>query len=309
MNTTPASERLLQRIEWRVLKRLDGLLHGDYRTLFRGFGLDLADLREYQVGDDVRHIEWNTTARLGTTYVRQFNEDRDVSAWFIVDMSGSMSFGAGERKKRDVAAEFVAALASVLARHGNRCGAWIFTDAAHDVMPPRTGRGNLLRMLSSIERARPRPTSAMTSLAEQIDAAALNLRRRSLVFVISDFISASEWTDSLGRLAMRHEVIAVRPVDPLETSLPNLGMMTLRDAETGEQLWVDSSDPSFRRRFQAMAQAREDHIAQQFAHAGVDAMELSTDEPMLDTLMRFAHLRKRKASNQASTNAPMKASA
>jgi uncharacterized protein (DUF58 family) len=303
-NTT-ASERLLQRIEWRVLKRLDGLLHGDYRTLFRGFGLDLADLREYQHGDDVRHIEWNTTARLGTTYVRQFNEDRDVSAWFIVDLSGSMSFGGRERSKRDVATEFVAALAAVLTRHGNRCGVWAFTDAAHHAVPPRTGRNHVLRLLSTIENARPVPTAQMTSLADQVGAAALNLKRRSLVFVISDFISASDWTDALGKLAARHDVIAVRPVDPLETELPNLGMMTLRDSETGEQLWIDSSDPRFRTRFASLAQAREERIAAQFAQAGVDAMELSTDEPLIDTLLRFAHLRKR----QATINAPAKVSA
>jgi uncharacterized protein (DUF58 family) len=288
------AEHLLQHIEWRVLRRLDGLLHGDYRTLIRGFGLDLADLREYQFGDDVRHIEWNTTARLGTTYVRQFNEDRDASAWFLVDLSGSMRFGSRERRKRDVASEFVAALSSVLSRHGNRVGAMVFDDALREVITPRVGRAQVLRLLNVLNAEMENKTQTITPLGEQLAQAAQYLKRRSIVFVVSDFISATPWSDALGRLAMRHDVVAVRPVDPLETQLPDLGMLTLRDAETGEQLWVDSSDPRFRARFASIAQARDERVAKQFMDAGVDALELSTEEPLLDALIRFTQLRKRK---------------
>jgi uncharacterized protein (DUF58 family) len=288
------AEHLLQHIEWRVLRRLDGLLHGDYRTLIRGFGLDLADLREYQFGDDVRHIEWNTTARLGTTYVRQFNEDRDASAWFLVDLSGSMRFGSRERRKRDVASEFVAALSSVLSRHGNRVGAMVFDDALREVITPRVGRAQVLRLLNVLNAETENKTQTITPLGEQLAQAAQYLKRRSIVFVVSDFISAAPWSDALGRLAMRHDVVAVRPVDPLETQLPDLGMLTLRDAETGEQLWVDSSDPRFRARFASIAQARDERVAKQFMDAGVDALELSTEEPLLDALIRFTQLRKRK---------------
>jgi len=288
---SPDAEQVLKKVEWNVLKRLDGLLRGDYRTLFHGFGLDLTDLVEYQFGDDVRYIEWNTTARLGVPYVRQFNEDRNISAWFVVDMSNSMSFGSGERSKCDVAREFIAALMSILSRHGNRCGAIIFDEKVREVHGPRAGRKHILRILQALRCDPVRQDGNMTSLSGQLLAVAASLSRRSLVFVISDFISATSWGEALGQLAMRHEVIAVRLIDPLEIEFPDLGMLTLRDAETGEQIWVDSSDAHFRHRFAAEAAFREERIAADFYRAGVDAIELSTDESILNTLLRFVHLR------------------
>lgn len=301
MKLVSSSEKILQHVEWQVLKRLDGLLRGDYRTLFRGFGLDLADLVEYQFGDDIRYIEWNTTARLGTPYIRQFNEDRHISTWFIVDMSNSMSFGSNGRSKRAVVIEFIAALMSILSRHGNYCGGFIFDGEARTVIRPRTGRKNMLHILQTLMEFPSQQNNKMTSLQEQLFTAASSLSRRSLVFVISDFISASSWTDALGKLAIRHEVLAVRPVDPLEIELPNLGMLTLCDAETGEQIWVDSSDKHFRRRFAAEAAVREKQIATSFYRAGVDAIELSTAEPMLDTLLRFVQLRNQRATRSRIT--------
>src|SRR5215210_1252247 len=140
-------EALLRRLEWTALRRLDGLLQGDYRTLFRGFGLDLADLREYQYGDDVRHIDWNVTARLQTPYVREFHEDREITAWFLLDLSQSVDFGSHEVKKRSVSAEFVALLARLLTRHGNRVGAIFYGSGVDQVIPPRTGRRQVLALL------------------------------------------------------------------------------------------------------------------------------------------------------------------
>ncbi len=302
MKSPDATERLLQQIEWKVLRRLDGLLHGDYRTLFRGAGIDLADIREYQFGDDVRHIEWNATARLGTPHVRQFNEDRDLCAWFLVDTSGSMGFGSNTRRKIDDAIAFVGALAQVLSRHGNRVGLRRLNvgASAEGVIPPGTGRGHVLRMLSSLQKEANQASPQMPegfSLAAAIAQSAASLRRRSLVFVISDFIADAPWSEALGHLSMRHEVIAVRATDPLESQLPAVGVLTLRDAETGEQVWVDTSDPRFRARFEAVAAEREARIAAAFARAGVDAIELSTAESMIDTLLRFAALRKRLPAN------------
>src|SRR5215468_4750743 len=134
--TSPSPEQILRRLEWTVLRRLDGLLHGDYRTIFRGFGLDLADLREYQHHDDVRHIDWNVTARLQTPHVRQYTEDREVTAWFLLDLSGSVDFGSHERSKRQVSAEFVTVLARLLTRHGNRVGALFYSGNEVDGMLP-----------------------------------------------------------------------------------------------------------------------------------------------------------------------------
>src|SRR6478672_5152623 len=151
------AESVLRRLEWTVLRRLDGLLHGDYRTLFRGFGLDLADLREYQYHDDVRHIDWNVTARLQTPYVREFNEDREVTAWFLLDLSPSVDFGSEAVKKRGVALDFVTVLARLLTRHGNRVGALFYGDTLDAVVPPRSGRAHVLhilhRMMSRPERS------------------------------------------------------------------------------------------------------------------------------------------------------------
>src|SRR6187401_3280078 len=143
-------EAVLRRLEWTVLRRLDGLLQGDYRTLFRGVGLDLADLREYQYGDDVRHIDWNVTARLQTPYVREYHEDREVTAWFLLDLSPSVDFGSGEVRKRSVAADFVAVLARLLTRHGNRVGAMLYGDKVDTVIPARSGRRHVLHLMSAM---------------------------------------------------------------------------------------------------------------------------------------------------------------
>ncbi len=271
------------------------MLHGDYRTLFRGYGLDLADLREYQYNDDVRHIDWNVTARLQVPYVREFNEEREVVAWFLLDLSPSVDFGSRDVQKKTVSAEFVTVLARLLTRHGNRVGAMFYGADVDLVIPPRSGRRHVMHILHKMLN-RPRLTLApATDLHELLRAAHETMRRRSVVFVVSDFISAPGWPEMLGHLALRHEVIAVRLYDPLEMELPDLGLMVVQDAETGEQVFVDTHDRGFRKRFAAMAEAREDELRAAFRTAGVDALELSTDDDLVDTIMRFADLRKRRS--------------
>ena len=298
-------ERLLRRVEWTVLRRLDGLLQGDYRSLFRGFGLDLADLREYRHGDDVRHIDWNVTARLDTPYVRQFHEDREVAAWFLLDLSGSVDFGSQAVRKRAQSAQFVALLARLLTRHGNRVGALLYGGRVDAAIPARSGRRHVLHLLDRM-LAQPRAPhdapAAPTKLAELIDAAGRIAHRRSLMFVVSDFISAPGWTRPLARLAQRHETIAVRLVDPLEHTLPDLGLITMQDAETGEQLLVDTHDAGFRRRFEAAADAREARLREAFSEAGVDALELSTEDDVADAVLRFAALRRLRGRQGAAAN-------
>ena len=288
-------ERILRRLEWTVIRRLDGALHGNYRTLFRGFGLDLADLREYQYHDDVRHIDWNVTARLQTPYVRVFNEDREITAWFLLDLSPSMDFGSREMRKRSVSTEFVAVLARLLTRHGNRVGALLYGDSVDTVIPARAGRRHVLhllhRMLSRPERSR----SAATNLRDFLQAAFRLIPRRSLVFIVSDFISAPGWSEPLAHLAQRHEILAVRLYDPLEMDLPDLGLLVVQDAETGEQVFVDTHDRAFRKRFAAAAERREKALRAAFVGAGVDALELSTDDDLVDTILRFADLRRRRS--------------
>lgn len=299
--TTITPEALLQRLEWTVLRRLDGLLHGDYRTLFRGHGVDLADLREYQHSDDVRHIDWNVTARLQTPYVRVYNEERETSAWFLLDLTSSLDFGSGAVKKRSVAAELVGVLARMLARHGNRVGAVLYSGRVEAVIPAGSGRRHVLHILHRMLAVADRPPAkgtppTETRLQELLESAGHAIVRRSLLFVISDFISAPGWDQPLAQLSQRHEVLAVRLYDPLEQELPDLGFVTMQDAESGEQLFVDTNDRGFRKRFAALAEAREEALRAAFGRAGVDVLELSTEDHLMDAVMRFADLRRRRSS-------------
>jgi len=288
-------EQILRRLEWTVIRRLDGLLHGDYRTLFRGFGLDLADLREYQYHDDVRHIDWNVTARLATPYVREYHEDRDVTAWFLLDLSPSLDFGSREMRKRGVSSDFVSVLARLLSRHGNRVGALFYGDRVDTVIPARSGRRHVLHILHTMLSRPQRSRSGATDLKVLLQTAFALMARRSLVFVVSDFVSAPGWEEPLARLALRHEIVAVRLYDPLEQELPDLGLVTIQDAETGEQVLVDTHDRRFRKRFAFIAEQREKALRSAFRQAGVDALELSTDDDLVDAILRFADLRKRRS--------------
>ncbi len=291
----PTSEAILRRLEWTVIRRLDGLLQGDYRTLFRGAGLDLADLREYQHHDDVRHIDWNVTARLQSPYVREFTEDRELNAWFLLDLSGSVDFGSDLRTKRAVSAEFVAVLARLLTRHGNRVGALLYGDRVDAVLPARGGRIHVLNLLQRMRSFEAPSTPGETQLHRLLQSAQQMIPRRSMVFVVSDFISAPGWADALARLAQRHEVVAVRLYDEAELELPDLGLVTIQDAETGEQLFVDTHDPGFRERFQRAAEAHEDMLHDGFLKAGVDTLELATDDDLVDAVLRFAEMRRQRS--------------
>jgi len=279
-----------------VVRRLDGLLQGDYRSLFYGSGVDLAGLREYQPGDDVRSMDWNVTARLDTPYIRQYTEDRDITAWFLLDLSPSVDFGTveTERVKRTVLIDFVTTLARLLTRGGNRVGAIFYGSRVERTIPARGGRVQVLRLISDLLRE-PQLTSApFTDLSPLLDAARQALKRRSLVFIISDFISEPGWERPLNLLNRRHEVMAVRLVDPREVELPDVGPLIMEDAETGEQLYVDTHDREFRRRFQEAAAQREVVVNGAFARAGVEAVSLSTDEDLVRAIVRMATLRRRR---------------
>jgi uncharacterized protein (DUF58 family) len=297
-------ERILRRLEWTVIRRLDGLLQGDYRTLFRGFGIDLADLREYQAHDDVRYIDWNVTARLQVPHVREFQEDREVAAWFLLDLSGSVDFGSAEVTKRTLSSDFVTVLARLLTRYGNRVGAVLYSNGTDAVIPARIGRRHVLHLLdrmlqpgsiAAAPSAKTAPAGKQTDLSELLKKAQQVIKRRSVVFVVSDFISTPGWERALALLARRHEVVAVRLYDPMEQALPELGLMVMQDAETGEQLFVDMHDGGFRKRFAKLAAEREQNLRTTLAEAGVDCLELATDEDVAGALLRFTRLRKRRS--------------
>ncbi len=286
----PISEHLLRRLDFSVVRRLEGLLQGDHRSPSRGDGLDLADLREYQFHDDVRRMDWNATARLGIPYVREYLEDREIPVWFLLDTSASMMFEGASISKHAVMTEFTSLMGRLMLGRGNRAGAMLFSSRVERIMPARGGRQQLLHILSAL--AEHRPARGVTDLRQALTEAGNVIRRRSLVFVVSDFIAAAGWEKPLTLLAMRHDVIAVRLTDPLETRMPDLGFLTFQDAESGEQLFVDTNDRAFRARFAAAADAREAMLRTALEKAGVDVVELASEDDVLDALIRFAEMRK-----------------
>jgi uncharacterized protein (DUF58 family) len=292
MRTVP--ERLLFRLEWRVVRRLEGRVQGGYRTAHRGPGTDLAGLRGYVEGDDARHIDWNVTSRLGEPHVRMFHEDRELTAWLVLDRSASMTVGAPGRGKQDLLAELALVLARLFSRGGNSVGALFWDTGVVRVVPPGTGRRHVLRIGAEVGRtAAPagpvrgpvRGPPGTTDLAAMLDAVARLARRRSLIVAVSDFIGTGDWERSLLRLTPRHEVAALRVTDAADDELPDAGLIVVEDAETGEQLVVDSSDPLLRARFQAAAGQRAARLDAGMRRAGVLLQSISTTDDLAGSLV------------------------
>jgi uncharacterized protein (DUF58 family) len=283
------TDRLLHRLEWRVVRRLDGRTQGGYRTVRRGSGLDFAGLRPYVEGDDARHIDWNVTARLDEPQVREFNEDRELTAWLVLDRSASMLVGGPHRGKQDVLAELALVLARLLGRNGNRVGAVLYDTGVGDdtsvrIVPPGSGRGHALRIGAELGRAPSSRAATTTDLAAMLDTAA-SLARRCLVVLISDFVGTGEWERPLIRLALRNEVVALRVSGEGDDGLPEAGLMVVEDAETGEQVLVDSSDPWFRERFRSGIDERDAELRSGMRRAGVPLHQVDTGSDLVTTLL------------------------
>jgi uncharacterized protein (DUF58 family) len=320
--TTPAPartapERLLLRLEWRVLRRLEGRVAGGYRTAHRGAGTDLAGLRGYVEGDDARYIDWNVTARLNEPQLRLFTEDRDLTVWLVLDRSASMTVGTPGRGKHDVLSELAVLLARMFSGGGNRVGAVLYDNGAVRTVPPGNGRRHVLHLAAQLART---PAAAghkggdgnghrkrnarrngnghrgTTDLAAMLDAVARLARRRALIIVVSDFIGDGDWPRSLLRLGPRHEVVALRIVDPADEELPAAGLVVVEDAETGEQLVVDSSDPLLRARLGAAVADREAALTAGMRRAGVPVHRIGTDADLATALVEvIASTRRRRA--------------
>jgi uncharacterized protein (DUF58 family) len=300
-----APERLLLRLEWRVLRRLEGRVAGGYRTMNRGAGTDLAGLRVYLEGDDARHIDWNVTARLNEPQLRVFNEDRELTVWLVLDRSASMTVGVPGRGKQDVLSELAVVLARMFSRSGNQVGALLYDNGTVRTVPPGTGRRHVLRLATELNRAGPgvpgrrangggrgRRARAngtrrrgTTDLAAMLDAVARVARRRSLIIVISDFIGDGDWERSLLRLGPRHEVVALRVVDAADNELPDAGLVVVEDAETGEQLFLDSGDPLLRARLRTAVEERDDRLAAGMRRAGVPVHRIDTTADLATALI------------------------
>jgi uncharacterized protein (DUF58 family) len=290
------ADRLLRRLEWRIVRRLDGRASGDYRTTYRGTGLDVADIREYMPGDDLRHIDWNVTARMDAPYVREFYEDRELTAWLLLDTTASMGFGPLARHKGHVLTELATTIAYVLVRGGNRVGAMLFGGAGGGsvTVPPGSGRRHVLRIAQALLNGPLKGTGSPTDLAVLLKAAAGIARRRGLVVVISDFLSEPGWDKALGLLAQRHEVVCLRVTDPREHQLPSAGLMWVEDSETGEQLFVDTDDPAFRKRLSENVEAQRAELALLVTRAGAELHDVSTDDDLVKVLGKIAALRSRR---------------
>jgi uncharacterized protein (DUF58 family) len=296
----PLPEGLLRALDITIGRRVDGLLAGDYRSTVLGEGAELAQIRPYVIGDDVRLIDWNVTARTGEPHVRVHLAERVLVTWLALDVSPSMRFGTADRRKGDVAEGVAIAIGHVATRRGNRLGVVCFGGAEERVLPPRQGRAGLIGLLSSLHDHDPGtvpPRTAgfrgATSFADALRRTGSIARQRALAVVVSDFRGPLDWRRQLIDLAGRHDVIAIEVRDPREQELPRMGELWLVDAETGRQLRVDTHDDVLRARFAAAAAEERAELARALTSAGVRHLVLSTSGDWLRPLAAFLRRRDR----------------
>lgn len=287
-----APDRVLRQAELLFSKRLDGFGPGGHRSIRLGEGVELADIREYAVGDDVRTIDWNVTARTGHPHVRVYDADREASALVVVDRSASMTFGTALKTKETLLNELVAAVSVLVLRRGDRLGGLVFADTPIGGMPMTRGRRAALRLLQVVADTSPRDRAA-SRLDLALEEAARVLRRRSIVVVASDWIDARDWEPPLRRLALRHEVIAAEIRDPREYELPAIGPIVLEDPETGRQLEVDTSRAATLEAFAAAVVADRERRAKAITAAGASHLVVSTDRDWMSDLLHFLERRKK----------------
>ena len=288
------AEVLLRRLELTVNRRLAGMLHGDHQGLGPGPGSEPGEVRAYEVGDDVRRMDWNVTARTGSAHVRTPVADRELETWLLVDVSASLAFGTAACEKADLAIAAAAAVGHLTARAGNRTGALLVTGSGTTTVPARSGRDHLASLLHRVAASPRRDGGGTTDLgvaARQLDRLT---RRRGLVVLISDFVGEPGWERPVRALAARHDVLAVEVVDPRELALPDVGVLALVDPETGRRLEVQTSDRRLRDRYAAAAADQRAAVAKALRSAGVDHLVLRTDGDWLRDLVRFVEQRKRR---------------
>ena len=293
--------RQVRLIELRTRGWVNSLFSGEYHSVFKGQGMEFAEVREYQHGDDVRAIDWNVTARTGHPYIKKHVEERELTVMLLVDLSGSEQFGTRGRLKAELAAELAAVLALSAIRNNDRVGLLIFTDRVEHVVPPRKGRRHVLRLIRDLLAFRPRGRG--TDIGGALDYAARMLSHRSILFVLSDYqIGAGEGPEFEGfrrilkLAANRHDLVAIRMVDRAEEDLPDAGLLLLTDPETGEDVAVDTGRESFRRRYHARASAEEQLLRSMFRRLAIDEIEVRTDGSYVGPLLAFFRSRERKRS-------------
>lgn len=294
---TPELMARVSQIQVRTHRLVNDVLSGAYRSSFRGSGVEFDEVRLYQPGDDVRSIDWLRTAKTGEAFVKTYVEERELTLMFLVDTSLSMDFGSRDWTKREVAAAFCALLAFVAQRHQDRVGLCLFGATTGVHLPPRKGAGAVARVVREVIAAP--PTHGGTNLGEALELQARTLRRRSLLFVIGDFLGLDQdAADVMSRLGLRHDVVAVRVVDPLERELPKAGSLWLADLETGARKDFDTRSARVRDAWRAAWQERDAAMREKLTRAHVDLIELGTGRDLnanlADPLVRFFHKRRRR---------------
>ena len=287
----------VRRVEVRTNRLVNDTMVGAYLSHFKGRGMDFEELREYIPGDDVRDIDWNVTHRLGRVFVKRFREERELTAVLAVDVSASSRFGSASRTKREFACEIAATLAFSAAKNGDKVALLLFTDEVELFVPPRKGRRHILRLVRELLTFQPRKRG--TDISSALGFLNHVLHRRAIVFLLTDFLHSDAGVASrrdviaeLGLTNMRHDVVCLHLHDPRESDLPDAGLVTIEDAETGELLEVDSTRRVVRERFAAANAGRLAELDRALNRTGVDTLRLKTTEPFAPTLQRFFELRR-----------------
>ena len=287
----PEMLRRIRRIEIHARRLVDHLFLGEYHSVFRGRGLEFSEVREYQPGDDVRIIDWNVTARMGTPYVKKYVEERELTIYLLVDISASEGFSTAPQTKAELAAEIGALLALAAVRNNDHVGLIAFTDQVERFLPPRKGSQHVLRLIRELLYAR--PARRGTDVAAALSFLSRVARRRSVAFLLSDFL-AGGYEGALRVAARRHDIIAISLSDPRETELPNAGLLELEDPESGERIVVDSGDARVRQRYAEAGQRRREERRRLLSAVGVDEVPILTDRPYVRSLMAFFQARARR---------------
>jgi uncharacterized protein (DUF58 family) len=289
----------MRQLEIRTRRMVNDSLAGSYHSVFKGRGMDFDEVREYSAGDEVRTIDWNVTARAGRPFVKKFTEERELTIFLLVDISASGNFGSGFMSKRDLAAELASVLAFSAIRNSDKVGLLLYTDQIERYLPPKKGRRHVLRVVRDILYHTPEAIG--TDTVKALDVANRLLHRRAVVFLISDFETSKnaaaarvELRRAMRRTNRRHDLIAVQVEDPRERELPDVGIVALEDAESGEVIEVDTASATVRRRFRELSLARGLQLVNDFRSEGIDTLQLRTDAPYMPALQRFFKTRQRR---------------
>ncbi len=272
-------------------KAVNDVLAGEYRSVFKGQGMEFEEVRDYQVGDEIRSIDWNVTARMGTPFVKRFREERELTVMFAVDLSASGNFGSTDKLKNEVAAELCALLAFSAIKNNDKIGLIVFSDQVELYIPPAKGTSHVLRLIKELLAFEPH--KGETNIAEALEYLGKVCRKQTVVFLISDFLDEG-YESALRVIAKRHDVTAVSIVDPVELKMPKVGLVELEDAETGEQIQIDTGSAAFRRNYQARNQARGEELKTVFSKVGIDQVEINVGRDYLRELIKFFRKREKR---------------